>query len=123
MTATTGFFATEHASALADVRANGAAVTFTHATSTYNPTTGVDVAGTPTTISGYALRVSGSPDTYRARSLIPSTSPTLFFVPSTYGDVPEEGDTVVWAGETLTVKDIDPFEPDGVAIFAYVVVA
>ena len=48
--------------------------------------------------------------------------PTLIFVPTTYGDTVEPGDTVVWANDTYTVRDVEPASPDGVTILARVII-
>ncbi len=108
----------EHASALADVAAAGAAVTFTRVSETYDSTTDGVTNATNTSIAAYAIEVRGKPDVYRALSLIESTSPTLFAVPVTYGDRPSVGDTVTWGGDVLTVKDVDPLAIDGTVILA-----
>lgn len=85
-----------------------------------------DAAGlltpTVTTITGSAIRVRGLPQTMRALGLIDSEAPTLFFTPTTYGDRPAPGDTVVWELLTWTVKDVDPIAPDGITIAARVVI-
>ena len=114
-------YANEHASALADVAAAGTAVTFTRETETYNQATDVATSASSTSIAGYAIKVKGRPDTYRALSLIESTAPTLFFVPTIYGGRPKEGDAVTWAGDALTVKDVDPLAIDGTVIAARIV--
>lgn len=98
----------QHASALARVKRRGAAVTFTRAGAT-----------TP----GYAVRAKGDPNTYLARSLIESQAPTLFFVPTTYGDTPQLGDVCTWGGVTLTTADVNPIAPDGTTLAARVVVS
>ena len=117
-------YAATHARAYATVARKGAAVTFTRTTpGTYDPATDTTSAPTITTITGSAVRVTGSPDTYRALSLIESQAPTLLFAPATYGSLPKQGDKVVWGGVTLTVKDVSPLEPDGTPITANIVVS
>lgn len=48
---------------------------------------------------------------------------TLMFAPTSYGNLPAPGDTVVWpaddTGTTYTVRDVRPLRPDGVTIIAY----
>lgn len=114
-------YAAEHASAYADVAAAGAAVTFTRRTKSEAALTGV-VTVTTTTVGGVAMQVQGDPRRYRELSLVVSTNPTLLFVPTTYGQVPESGDTVVWGGLTLTVKDVNALKPDGTVVLAKVIV-
>lgn len=121
---TTSIYATDHASALADISAAGAAVTFTRAKSTiYVAETDANYAVTPTSIPGFAVRVRGNPLKYQALSLIQSEAPALLFAPSTLGGLPLPGDTVTWGGEVYTVRDVDPESPDGVAIIATVIIA
>lgn len=119
---TPGAYASEHASALADVSAAGAAVTFTRTTTTVNETTGV-VTPSTSAIAGAAIQVGGNPMLYEALGLILSDAPTLFVTPTTYGDLPLPGDTVTWNGIAYTVKNVRPVAPDGVAMAARVVIA
>lgn len=124
MPGTTGQYATQHAGASGTVARKGAPVTFTRTTrGAYDETT--DTPGTPTvtTIPGSAVQVRGSPNTYLRLTLIESSNPTLFFTPSTYGDLPKMGDTVTWAGAPCTVADVNPVAPDGVVIAARIVVS
>lgn len=99
------------------------AITFTRSTRTYTPTTDVSTVA-ETTITGSAIQVRGDPRRYAALGLVLSEMPTLFFSPTTYGDTPAPGDTVVWpdSGHTWTVKDVDPIAPDGVLIAARIVI-
>lgn len=99
--------------------------TFTRITQTVSASDGA--LGTPstTTVTGSAIRVRGLPETYRKLGLIDSESPTLFFTPTTYGETPLPGDTVVWpvgGTKTYTVQDVNPIAPDGVVIAARVVI-
>src|SRR5689334_19777427 len=98
-------YTTDHAGALADVRAAGASVSFT----------GSGVAG-------YALRTRGNPRRYQALKLVETESPTLFFVPSTFGSIPALNDLVTFGGKEYAVADVEPFMPDGTAIFSRVIV-
>lgn len=100
-------------------------ITFTRTTQTYDAATDTMTPVT-TTVTGEAVRVKGDPQRYQALGLRLDTMPTLLFTPTTYGEVPEPGDTVVWpltGGDTYTVKDVDPVAPDGVVILARVVIA
>lgn len=103
------------AGALQDITDAGTAVTFTRNSGDPNYTI--------TTIPGYAIRARGLPETYRALTLVESTSPTLLFAASTFGDRVKSGDTCSWDGTTLTAKDVSPTDPDGAGpIIARVVV-
>lgn len=119
-----GKYADTHASALLDVAEAGSAVTFTHATpGTYDATTDTYTTPTTTTVTGYAIEVAGDPDTYKALSLVRSSAPALFFMPDTYGSLPNVGDTVTWNSTAYTVRDVSPLAPDGTAIGATIVVS
>ena len=112
------------ADALAAVADAGAAVTFTFTTpGTYDEST--DTWSTPTTdtVTGSAIEIPGNPMTYQALSLVRSKAPSLFFAPDTYGDLPDAGYVVTWGGVAYTVKDVQPLQPDGMAIAATIVVA
>jgi hypothetical protein len=112
----------DHAGALADVRAAGADVVFTHTVpGSYDPAT--DTSGDPviTTLTGAAIRTKGDPVRYERLGLTQSEAPTLFFVPNTQGDLPEPGSLVTWATVGYAVRDVQPLAPDGIAIAANVV--
>lgn len=97
--------------------------TFTRRTVTYDAVNDTQTV-TESTVAGSAIQVRGDPKRYMATGLVLSEMPTLFFAPSTYGDCPAPGDTVVWpdGGATWTVRDVDPIAPDGVVIAARVVI-
>ena len=66
----------------------------------------------------------GDPLRYQALGLSLTENPTLVFTPTTYGETPQPGDSVVWPanGTTYCVEDVDPVAPDGVTILARVVI-
>jgi hypothetical protein len=106
------------------VRRKGAAVTFTKSVpGTYDPETDTSTAPSTLSVPGYAMKVSGDPDTYARLQLIESEAPTLEFVPDTIGDAPVLGMTVDFGGETLTVKDVDTLAMNGTPEAAFVVVS
>lgn len=114
-------YATDHSAALEQVGDAGASVTFTKTDTTYTPAS--DTHSTETsTVVGKAVRVKGRARTYEALGLVESRAPTLFFCPTTYGDEPDIGATVVWGGKTYTVRDVEPIAPDGTVIACRVVV-
>lgn len=113
-------YVASHASALRQVKAAGASVTFTKASRTRDPETGQSTKSTAT-VTGHAVRVSGRPDRYQALGLIESKAPTLMFVPATRGELPEPGSEVTWGGEDHTVRDVEPVAPDGTAIAARII--
>ena len=100
------------------------AITFTRTTRTYTAATDTATVSS-STVTGSAIQVRGDPQRYAALGLVLTTMPTLFWAPTTYGEVPLPGDTVVWpetGGSTYTVRDVDPIAPDGVVIAARVVI-
>ncbi len=118
-----GAFAAEHADMYAEVAANGAAVTFTKTTpGAFNESTGVTADPTVSSVAGVAMKVKGDKKRYESLSLIESNAPTLLFVPATYGDEPDLGAIGEWAGDPVTLKDVETFAPDGTAISARCVV-
>ena len=97
----------------------GAAVTFSKGTpGTYDPATDTSTAPTVVTVTGLAMRIDGDPDVYAALGLIQSENPMLLFRPTTVGQMPALGSTVVWGAETLTVKDVEPLAMNGTATAA-----
>lgn len=117
-------YTTEHASALADVGAAGASVTFTSASAgTYSPTAGTWSSAATSTVTGQAVRVKGDPKVYAGLELVESDAPTLLVVPTTYGQVPALGSKVTWNSTVYTVKHVQVVAPNGSAILSRVVVA
>lgn len=99
----------------------GAAVTFTQTTpGTYDGTTGQWSADVTVTVSGSAMQIEGDPDAYATLGLIQSANPMLLFRPVVVGVMPAVGMTVVWGGQTLTVKDVEPLAMNGTATAARV---
>lgn len=117
-------YSATHASALRSVTSKGSAVTFTTTDpGTYDATADTFASASSSTVAGYAIQVGGNPLTYQALSLVQGQAPSLFFVPSTFGNLPAIGDAVTWASDTYVVKDVQPLQPDGTAIAATVVIA
>ena len=116
-------YARQAASALAMLKRKGAAVAFTRTTpGVYDPATDTWTTPATTTVAGYAIRVRGDPDRYRALELIESQAPTLLFAPSTLGQAPEAGMTTTWSATAYTVRDVSPVAPDGTGLVFRVVV-
>ena len=106
------------------------ATTFTRTNpGTYDGTTDTFTGAAASTITGSAIQVKGNPSRYAALGLVLSTMPTLFFTPTTYPllangtEFVQPGDTVVWSGQTFTVRDVDPIAPDAYVIAARVIVS
>lgn len=117
-------YAPDHKGALADVAASGAAVTFTRRNpGTHNPLTETFTTSGTTSVAGRAIKTRSNPRQYEALKLVQTEALTLFFVPTTYGDMPTPGMQCTWAGQTHTVRDVDPVAPDGTVIAARVVVS
>jgi ABC-type transport system substrate-binding protein len=120
----TSAYAAEAASAYEDIKAAGSAVTFrTASPGTFDPATGTYTDDTTTSVVGAAIRIGANPILYQALNLVTAEAPTLLFAPATAGALPPLGATVMWGGETYTVKNVTPVAPDGTAILARVVVA
>ena len=115
-------FSAEHASAYTDVESNGAPLTFSSLTTSYDPAT--DTHGEPveTTVPGVAIQTKGDPGEYAALGLVESEAPTLFFVPRVLGQLPPLQSTTVWNGVPFAVHRVYPLAPNGVAIAARLVV-
>jgi hypothetical protein len=114
----------QHAGALALVTRKGASVTFTRRSpGTHTATTGRFASASSSSIAGSAVQVASEPEQLRALSLVETDAPTLFFVPSTYGQMPDELDEVTWNSLTYRVRAIQRIAPDGTAIAARVVVS
>lgn len=106
------------------VARKGAAVTFTHLTpGTYDPATDMTTGGGNVTVIGRAMQIDGDPDLYTSLNLIESDNPTLLFTPTTRGELPGLGWTVVWGGESLAVKNIKALAMAGTPTAARLVVS
>lgn len=100
-------------------------ITFTRVTPTYTPSTDTMTSVT-TTVTGDAIEVRPNQADllrYKELGLLLTETVTLFFTPTTYGQLPAPGDTVVWPASgstatTYTVRDLSPLRPDGVVIAA-----
>lgn len=98
-------------------------VTFTRTVhGSYNEETG-EATPVVSTITGTAVRGRGDPHRYTELGLVESKSPTLWFVPRTYGDTPAVGDVVEWESEDYTARDVEAIAPDGVTIAAKVIIS
>lgn len=98
-------------------------VTFTHITSTHTPSTGVMSAPVTTTVVGIASREEGDPKVYADLGLTELEPVTLLFRPTTDGQQPALGATVLWESRTRTVKNVSPTAPGGSAFVCRVIVA
>jgi len=97
------------------------ATTFTRETVT-ETRSDATISVSESTIVGVAVRTTGNAIKYRELGLIESEAPTLLFVPDTYGETPQPGDTVIWNSLEYTAADVDPLAPDGVTIEAKVII-
>lgn len=116
-------YAEDHASALADVQEAGTAVAFTlDIPGTHVPTTGRFTGAATQTVSGYAIKVKGegADKGMQGGEVIEQAAQRLFFVASTYGDVPPPNSRATWSGSTWRVAKTRCLAPDGVAIATYV---
>lgn len=118
-----GRFATKHQSAHRSVAKNGRAVVFApDGVTNYDPLT--DTSTPPSgSVSGVAIDVKPDLQEYRANGWIVGRTRTLFFVPDTYGQLPEQDMTVSLEGQTFFLKQRVPIAPDGVPIAARLVLS
>lgn len=118
-------YARTHASALAKVQAKGGAADFTVTTAGTEDANGQRSGDVTTTTPGFATEDydTGNLSAYEQQKLVSVTTLRLFWVPTTYGQVPPKNAKVLWGGQTYTVVSSDPYSPDGTPIFAYVVVS
>lgn len=118
-----GKYAAEWADALADVLEAGAPIVFKGTTSTLDEATGRSTAPQTVIVAGQALQKRGDPEQYALLGLSPSQAVLLLFIPNIYGAMPALGLSADWAGQTYSVKDVDPIKLDGVALGAFIVVS
>jgi hypothetical protein len=119
-----GGYPRQHAEALAKLKVKGQRITFTTETRPTDPSTGALGAPVTTTVTGYALGLEkGDPNTYARLGLTFSSAPSIMVVSDTYGDQPPVDATCEWGGVLHTVRDVLPFGPDGVPIYATCVVS
>lgn len=111
-----GKYASDHASALADLAAAGASpIVFTR--------------DDGSTIAGAAVEVAGDPVRYQLAELVLSTMPALLFAPYEYGlraftpSFVLPGDWTLWNDVVFVVRDVACTAPDGVVIVSNIVVA
>lgn len=102
----------------------GAAATFTYTTpGVYDPATDTTTGGATVELPGVGMEIDGDPNLYVALGLIESENPTILWKPTTAGTLPPLGATVVWGGETLTVKNIKRLAMTGTPEAAKIVVS
>lgn len=97
-------------------------VTFSRTTRTVDDAGGGSTESTVTIAANAAkVRPNRSGEMrYQQLGITLSKAIVLLTATATYGDRILPGDTVVWAGETWTVKDVDEVAPDGVTIISRV---
>ena len=59
---------------------------------------------------------------FKALELIETENPTLLFKPTTVGELPALGATVVWGGDTFTVRNVKRLAMAGTPTAARIVV-
>ncbi len=114
-------YAPDHAGALADLAADGVAVTFTAHGGTHSPSTGTVSAPTTTTVTGAAVQVTPDRRQFAALNLVEGRTVALLFAPTTFGSLPVLGASFSFGGETFTVRSVEPLAPAGTAIAATIV--
>lgn len=115
-------YARTHAKTLATLRAKGAALPCTLETPATEAMDGTRTPGSTVTVDGYAVQDDGGdPARYAALGLSLANAPRVLFCAVTYGAVPSVGMRCTWGGEPRTVRDVEPYGPDGVAIYSYLI--
>jgi hypothetical protein len=117
-------YAADHAGALADLRADGAAVTFTLSSGgAHDPATGLFTApATASTVTGVAVQVAADPKTYARLGLLESEAVSLLTATDTFGESIALGSRFTWGGQTYTVREVGyGAAPAGTAIVSTVV--
>ena len=74
-------------------------------------------------VTGFVLEIPGDPEEYNEQNLSPTETSTLFFVPDTFGKMPELGSQITWAEEIMTVRAVRPLRPAGVSVGGKVLVS
>lgn len=113
-------FATDHAGALADLREDGAAVTFSTGTpGAYDAATDTFGAPTAASVTGYAIQTApkaGEEEQFRALGSALDRRVMLLVAPTTYGGTVSPGARVTWASVDYTVAFVTAVAPDGTTI-------
>jgi hypothetical protein len=116
-------YATDRASAYADVSDAGSTAVFSRTATVQDDATGLPGSPVTTTWTGVAIeRAEDSRRQYRDPGLADVRSLVLFYVPAVAGDIPPENAEITWNGEALRVSKIPKrINVDGQgAIAAYV---
>lgn len=122
-------YAREHADALAALREDGAAASFTlRSDGTLNAATGETSAPTSTTVSGYAIKVAPKSQTdlraFAEGSLGAKEALMLLFAATTINVKPAIGSEVIWNGVGYSVKGFgDDIAPGGPVVCSRPVIA
>lgn len=118
-------YATQHAKARANVRLKGTSITFrVREQQREKDAAGNIRASAPADTLAYAVETTdGAPEELAQLGLLETEAPRLFVVFDVYGENAETGTTAQWAGRTWSVRSVKPFRPDGVVLFAYVILS
>lgn len=108
----TSVYASAAASATKLISAKGKSATFTRTTVAHNPLAQTNVAtSTQYTLPTVAIPV-GPTSQYRiAAGLVGKNILRFIVAPGTTGVRPQPGDTVLWGGETYTLRDVSITAP------------
>jgi hypothetical protein len=100
------------------------AIVFTRQQTAIDPATRRQTV-TPVTIPGQGVFVRGDPKRYERLQLRQGEARTIKWAPDVYGQTPDPapGDRCAFSDKSWDVRDVDPINPDGVAlVFASIVV-
>jgi len=92
------------------------------ATGAYDPATDTFEDSTFRYVTGLAMRIDGDPTRYETLGIKQTDAPTLVFVPDAAGTMPTPGSTLAFASVVYTVRDVDVIAPQGIALFARLIV-
>ena len=116
-------YAKQHANAYRKVMAKGAELTFEGVTAGHQDSSGVFHPPTRKTLDAVATDDQGDGKEFEAAGMTVVDGIRLLVITETYGDAPELNMTTVWGGESMTVKAVNSYKPDGTTLFTYVILA
>lgn len=105
------------------LRRKGAPAVFSWSSAgVYDPATDTNAGPVVGTLTMDAMEIDGDPDLFLALKLVESENPTLLCKSREPAPLPPLGASVVWGGETYTIKSVKRLAMAGVATAARIVV-
>lgn len=107
-------YAADAADVLATLAEEGGPVTLYSATPRqYNEDTGQWIGGDPISTTSSAIQLEDNPMRLQTRNLVISNPLTLMMAAAGMAFAPAPLMTVQWGDRVATVRDVEPFVPDG----------